>query len=167
MKIVFYTAGGTIDKVYFDAKSSYEVGESKLDDILSEANITFEYDNKVIMRKDSLFLSDDDRRMIRDTLKREPERRIVLTHGTDTMVTTAQALQAIKDKIIVVTGSMTPARFKVSDAVFNIACAITAVQTLENGIYIAMNGRIFTPDSVRKNVQKGVFERVERKVDGS
>ncbi len=160
MKIVFYTAGGTIDKIYFDAKSKYEVGESILEEILREGNATFDYDNKVIMQKDSLELTEEDRNIIYSTINKEPNRYIILTHGTDTMVTTAKKLQTIRDKVIILTGSMSPARFRSSDAAFNIACAITAVQTLENGVYLAMNGRIFTPENVRKNVEKGVFEEI-------
>lgn len=160
MKIVFYTAGGTIDKIYFDAKSKYEVGESKLDEILREGNVTIDYENKVIMQKDSLDLTDEDRQEIFNTVKKESHQHIVLTHGTDTMVQTAQKLLSIKDKTIVLTGSMTPARFKSSDAAFNIACAITAAQTLKPGIYIAMNGKIFDPKKVRKNVEKGQFEDI-------
>ncbi len=160
MKIVFYTAGGTIDKIYFDSKSAYEVGESTLDEILKEGNISFEYENRVIVRKDSLELTDTDRDLIYRTIEKEPQRMIVLTHGTDTMVKTAQRLWTIRNKVVVLTGSLAPARFRNSDAAFNIACAATAVQILSDGIYIAMNGRIFTPDRVRKNVTKGMFEEV-------
>lgn len=158
MKIVFYTAGGTIDKIYFDKKNKYEVGESLLHDILEEANITFDYESKIILQKDSLDLTDEDRKLIHQAIRNEPEQHIVLTHGTDTMAQTAETLMDIKDKVIVLTGSMTPARFRESDAVFNIAAAITAVQTLPFGVYITMNGRIFNAGAVRKNVEKGVFE---------
>ena len=160
MKIVFYTAGGTIDKIYFDNKNAYEVGSSTLDEILKEGNITFEYKNKLILQKDSLDLNDEDRDLIYRTVKAESNRLIVLTHGTDTMEKTAQKLQTIKNKVIVLTGSMSPARFKSSDALFNIACAVTAVQTLRDGVYIAMNGKIFTPDKIRKNVPKSIFEEI-------
>lgn len=158
MKIVFYTAGGTIDKIYFDAKSKYEVGHSILAEILREGNITFDYESKVIMQKDSLDLTDQDRDMIYKAIDEEENRYIILTHGTDTMVTTAKHLQTIRNKVVVLTGSMSPARFRSSDATFNIACAIGAVQTLPDGIYLTMNGRIFKPDNVRKNVDKGFFE---------
>jgi len=110
------------------------------------------------MQKDSLDLTDADRDLVHDVINREPNRHIILTHGTDTMVKTAKRLNKIKNKVIVLTGSMSPARFRSSDAGFNIACAITAVQTLNDGVYIAMNGRIFTPENVRKNVEKGIFE---------
>jgi len=158
MKIVFYTAGGTIDKIYFDAKSKYEVGESILGEILREGNITFKWQSKVIMQKDSLDLTDEDRETILQTLNKEDNRLIILTHGTDTMVKTAQHLTGLKNKVVVLTGSMSPARFRSSDAPFNIACAIGAVQTLDDGIYIVMNGKVFTPDNVWKNVEAGVFE---------
>ncbi len=167
MKIVFYTAGGTIDKIYFDAKSKYEVGESILEEILREGNASFDYENKVIMQKDSLDLTEEDRNIIYSILDSEPNRHIILTHGTDTMVTTAQKLSNIKNKIIVITGSMAPARFRSSDAGFNIACAITAVQILGDGVYIAMNGKIFTPDNVWKNVEKGLFEDIANPTDTS
>ena len=160
MKIVFYTAGGTIDKIYFDAKSKYEVGGSILGEILREGNVTFDYDSKVIMQKDSLDLTDGDRDIIYKAIDEEENRHIILTHGTDTMVTTARHLQAIERKVVVLTGSMTPARFRSSDAPFNIAFAACAVQTLPDGIYLAMNGRIFQPDNVRKNIEKTVFESI-------
>lgn len=160
MKIVFYTAGGTIDKIYFDAKSNYEVGESILGEILRTGNITFEYENKVIMQKDSLDLTDKDRQIIYDAIDAEKNRLVILTHGTDTMVETAKYLSPIKNKVIVLTGSMSPARFRSSDADFNIACAIGAVQTLEEGVYIVMNGKVFNPNKVRKNVSAKVFEEI-------
>lgn len=160
MKIVFYTAGGTIDKIYFDAKSKYEVGESILGEILREGNVTFTHESKVIMQKDSLDLTDQDRDTIFRVINAEPNRHIILTHGTDTMVTTAKHLANIHNKVVVLTGSMSPARFRSSDASFNIACAIGAVQTLADGVYICMNGRIFTPDNVAKNLEKGIFENL-------
>ncbi len=160
MKIIFYTAGGTIDKIYFDAKSKYEVGESILKEILDEGNVTFDFESKIILQKDSLDLTDEDRDIICATIEKDSNRHIILTHGTDTMVTTANRLQTLKNKVIVLTGSMSPARFRSSDAAFNIAFAIGAVQSLEDGIYIAMNGTLFTPENVRKNVNKGIFEKL-------
>lgn len=162
MKIVFYTAGGTIDKIYFDAKSKYEVGESILGEILREGNVTFRYESKIIMQKDSLDLTDGDRDRIRKVIDAEKNRHIILTHGTDTMVKTARHLEGISGKVVVLTGSMAPARFRSSDAPFNIACAIGAVQTLPEGIYIAMNGRIFRPDNVVKDVEKGIFKELNQ-----
>jgi L-asparaginase len=160
MKIAFYTAGGTIDKVYFDAKSTYEVGDSILQEILRDGNVTFAFSSHIIMQKDSLDLTDRDRNTIYQTIDAEPNRHIILTHGTDTMVQTAQHLSTLRNKVVVVTGSMTPARFRSSDAAFNIACAIGAVQTLTDGVYIAMNGRIFLPDNVVKNTEKNIFTTI-------
>ena len=161
MKITFYTAGGTIDKIYFDAKSAYEVGEPILEEILREGNVSFAYESKIIMQKDSLELTDEDRDTIFAAIDRESNPKIILTHGTDTMVKTAKRLQGIEGKVVVLTGSMAPARFRSSDAPFNIAFAIGAVQTLANGVYVAMNGRIFHPDNVRKNPEKAVFETLK------
>ena len=158
MKIRFLAAGGTIDKVYFDRKSHYQVGESRVGEILKDANVAFDYECESILRKDSLDMTDKDRRMLFDTIAAEPHRHIVVTHGTDTMIQTARSLQALRDKVIVLTGAMQPARFKISDAEFNVGCAVAAVQTLPPGVYIAMNGRIFHPEKVQKNTELGKFE---------
>jgi len=152
--------GGTIDKIYFDQKSSYQVGEPQIVAVLDEANVTFRYEVLSLMRKDSLEMSDADRQLIRQTIAADPLRHFVVTHGTDTMVQTAKALQGLAGKTIVLTGAMQPARFRMTDAAFNIASAVTAVQLLPEGVYIAMNGRIFLPDRVRKNVEENRFEEV-------
>jgi L-asparaginase len=158
MRIKILTTGGTIDKVYFDATSEYEVGDSRVPEILRESNVTFDFVTVNLMRKDSLELTDEDRQTIRREIERSEETRIVVTHGTDTMVRTAQALQGIPGRVIVLTGSLHPARFRTSDAVFNVAAAVTAVQILPEGVYLAMNGRIFPPDRVRKNRERNRFE---------
>ncbi|HOO44886.1 MAG TPA: asparaginase domain-containing protein [Deltaproteobacteria bacterium] len=158
MKIKFFAVGGTIDKVYFDKKSTYKVGEPGVHEILQEANVTFEYECESIMHKDSLDMTRKDRKLVFDRVKADTSRNIVITHGTDTMVHTAKLLKSIPDKVIVLTGSMQPARFKASDAEFNIGTAVAAVQTLPCGVYIAMNGRIFDPDKVEKNWEQNRFE---------
>ena len=158
MKIKIYTVGGTIDKVYFDRKNTYEVGEPKIGEILKEANVNLEYEISSILSKDSLDMTDEDRRLIFDEIVTDEHRHIVLTHGTDTMIQTAKKLKAIPDKVIVLTGAMEPARFKYSDAAFNIGCAVAAVQVLTPGVYIAMNGRIFDPDRIKKNLEQNWFE---------
>lgn len=158
MKIKFITTGGTIDKIYFDRKSEFQVGDPQVIEVLKDANVTFEYEVVTLLRKDSLDLTDDDRRLIYETVQSAPDRRIVVTHGTDTMIRTAGMLRNISGKTIVLTGAMQPAKFRLTDAIFNIACAITAVQTLPYGVYIAMNGQIFDPDKTRKNVAKNRFE---------
>jgi L-asparaginase len=158
MKIKFFTTGGTIDKVYFDAKSEFEVGPPQVLEVVKEANIAFEYEIESILRKDSLDLTAEDRQLIRRRIEAESCPLVVVTHGTDTIVQTAQALDGVPNKTIVLTGSMQPARFRVTDAVFNIGCAIGAVQSLPQGVYIAMNGRIFDPQRTRKNLDKNCFE---------
>ncbi|MBW2592881.1 MAG: asparaginase [Deltaproteobacteria bacterium] len=158
MKIKFITTGGTIDKIYFDRKSEFQVGDPQVIDVLKDANVTFEYEVVTLLRKDSLDMTDGDRRLIYKTIESDPDRRIVVTHGTDTMIRTAGILQNISEKTIVLTGAMQPAKFRLTDAIFNIACAITAVQTLPYGVYIAMNGQVFDPGKARKNVAENRFE---------
>lgn len=160
MQVRIFTTGGTIDKVYFDAKSEYTVGESLMSRILRDANVTFEYGVTELLRKDSLDLNELDRERIRDAVMSDPATQVLITHGTDTMVETARALTGIPGKTIVLAGAMSPARFQNSDAVFNIGCAIGAMQCLSPGVYVVMNGRVFPWDSVRKNREIGRFESV-------
>jgi len=152
------TTGGTIDKIYFDANSEFQVGEPAILRLLEEANVSFDYDVRSILRKASLELDDDDRVLIRRNVAQTDHAQVLITHGTDTMVHTALALDGISDKTIVLTGAMQPARVHSSDAVFNIGCAVTAVQMLKPGIYIAMHGRVFDPHATRKNVKAQRFE---------
>ena len=164
MKIHIFTTGGTIDKIYFDQKSEFQVGEPQIGAVLKEANVTVDYTITSILRKDSLDLTDADRRFIRDTIDACSEPYAVVTHGTDTMIETANALQSIEKKTIVLTGAMQPAKFRLTDAVFNIACAFMAVQLLPFGVYVAMNGQIFDPARSRKNVADNRFEKVRPRV---
>ena len=156
MKI--FTTGGTIDKIYFDANSEFQVGEPQIVRLLQEANVRFDYDVESLMRKDSLDMTDEDRALIARHVAASDDSRVLITHGTDTMVQTARALTHIDGKTIVLTGAMQPARLQSSDAVFNIGCAVAAVQTLPPGVYVAMNGRIFNADRVRKNPETRHFE---------
>ena len=160
MKIKFLTTGGTIDKIYFDAKSEFEVGPPQVSELLNDANVTFEHEVESILRKDSLDLTDADRSLIRERVAADPATHIVVTHGTDTMIQTALALKGIPGKTIVLTGSMQPARQRVTDAGFHLGAAVVAVQTLPPGVYVAMNGRIFNPDTCRKNVTDHCFEEI-------
>ena len=150
--------GGTIDKVYFDALSRYEIGESNIFDILKDARVNFKYDVSSLLKKDSLDMTDQDRSIIHQAVEKTPYERIIITHGTDTMIETAKVLVAVKNKIIVLTGAMEPAKFKSSDAVFNLGSAVAAVQTLPHGVYIVISGRVFTPDNVKKNRNLKLFE---------
>ena len=158
--IKILTTGGTIDKVYFDAQSEFEVGEPQVAEILSEANVSIPYSIVSVIRKDSLDMTEFDREVLFKKVKSDESERIVITHGTDTMIQSASFLREIKNKTIVFTGSMQPARLKSSDAAFNVACAITAAQILNHGVYIAMNGQIFDPEKIRKNREKHRFELI-------
>jgi L-asparaginase len=158
MRLRVISTGGTIDKVYFDAASAYDVGEPQVGPLFKEANVTFEYAIESVLQKDSLNMTDEDRVLIRQRVEASPERLILITHGTDTMTETAAKLAGLADKVIVFTGSMLPARFRSSDAVFNLGCAVGALQVLAPGVYIAMNGQIATADSVRKNRALSRFE---------
>jgi L-asparaginase len=156
--IKFFAVGGTIDKVYFDRLSTYKVGEPGVSEILREANVSFDYECESILRKDSLYMNEKDRQEVFDRVSADESRYIVITHGTDTMVKTAKKLKGIKDKVIVLTGAMQPARFKSSDAEFNIGSAVAAVQLLPPGVYIVMSGCILDPDRVKKNRKLNRFE---------
>lgn len=159
-KIAILTTGGTIDKVYFDAKSEYEVGEPNIENVLGALNLSIEYSITSLMRKDSLDLADKDRELIAIAVTESSASQILITHGTDTMVDTAQCLTHITNKTVVLTGALEPALFKTSDAMFNIGCALGAVQALPSGIFIAMNGKVFSADNVCKNREKNRFEEI-------
>lgn len=160
--IKIFTTGGTIDKIYFDANSEYEIGEPTIPHIFNEVGVHAEYELESLMRKDSLELTDADRSLIRQRCEESSINQILITHGTDTMCQTAEHLISdggIKGKTIVLTGALAPARFRVTDAVFNLGMAIGAVMSLPPGVYIAMSGEIFTAGKVRKNREAGKFER--------
>ncbi|MFT4799621.1 MAG: L-asparaginase [Candidatus Azotimanducaceae bacterium] len=150
-KALVISTGGTIDKVYFDAKSDYEVGESVVGELLQQAHVHLPYELVPLMRKDSLELNDEDRALIRSTILATDYRNIVVTHGTDTMTDTAKVLADIQDKTIVLTGALAPGRFAQSDATFNVGMAFAAVQTLPAGVYIVMNGQVFNGLNVKKD----------------
>ncbi|MBE0485857.1 asparaginase domain-containing protein [Marinobacter sp.] len=158
--IQILTTGGTIDKVYFDANSAFETGDSLLPELLRDANIRDGYKIRELMRKDSLELTDDDRATILAAVRASESERIVITHGTDTMAQTAQVLKVLTDRTIVLTGAMQPARMRRTDAVFNIGFAWAAAQLLPPGVYIAMNGEVFEAGAVRKNLEAQKFERM-------
>lgn len=160
MKIHFITTGGTIDKVYFDAKSDYEIGPPQVEEALKEAGVAFEFSVEPVLAKDSLELTTADRELIRERVAASDATHIIVTHGTDTMVETAAVMRSMPGKTIVLTGAMQPARFRRTDATFNIGMAVGAVSALPPGVYIAMNGRLFDPARVRKNREKHCFEEI-------
>lgn len=126
----------------------FEIQSPAFERIVQRINPGFEFETKTVLRKDSLDITGADRKLILSTCQESSADKIVITHGTDTMIQTAEALKSLKDKVVVITGAMSPERFKDSDADFNFGFAVAAVSTLPNGSYIAMNGRIFKADDV-------------------
>jgi len=158
MHIRFISTGGTIDKIYFDAMSRFEVGDSQVRHILTDGLVAFEYDIVSLFQKDSLELTDEDRATLRQYIENDDATHYVITHGTDTMAETGGVLTGLGNKRIVLTGSLSPARFKSTDAVFNVGMAVAAVQTVQPGVYVAMSGQIFDAGEVRKNRAENRFE---------
>lgn len=155
LKII--TTGGTIDKLYFDDASEYKIGQPVIGDLLHSFNVAFEFEVLSLMKKDSLYLTDDDRDLIKKVIDKSDEKHFLITHGTDSMVDTAHYLSDIKGKTIVLTGALTPAKFQNTDAIFNIGCAIAAVQTIDGGAWVVMNGKVWNPDHVAKNRDENRF----------
>ena len=161
LQINILTCGGTIDKVYFDAKSEYEVGEPQIQTILQKANVSFDYTVEAVVQKDSLEMTDEDRTKLYQRISISKGTKFLVTHGTDTMIETAKYVSDIEGKTIVFTGSMEPARFYETDAVFNVGCAVIALQTLPPGVYVIINGRVFDPHTTKKNVAASLFEAID------
>lgn len=159
MKITFIQTGGTIDKDYPRSTKGYafEISEPAVTRILEKLNPSFEYEIISALKKDSLEITDDDRQKIYDICNRQENQNIIITHGTDTMRETAEKLSTIEGKTIVITGAMRPERFGNSDAPINIGTALGAVQVLENGVYIAMHGRVIPWDKVARDMETGQF----------
>ncbi len=163
MKILFIQTGGTLDKEYEAGAKAYSfiITTPAVERILAQVNPSFQFRILSVARKDSMDLTDVDRQAIVTACQEAPEDRIVITHGTDTMSKTGEALSVIKNKRIVLTGALRPERFYNSDATFNIGTAIGGVQSLPNGIYIAMSGLIFSWDQYLKHPKTGQFLPVE------
>jgi len=151
MKVHIFCVGGTIDKVYFDAKSKYEVGAPAVAKMLKELSVNIEYQVTSLMAKDSLEMTDDDRGEVAKAVAASPCDKILITHGTDTMPDTAKCLGDSHGKTVVLTGALAPAIFKDSDAMFNVGGALTALQAKDGGVYIVMNGEVFDAHNVRKD----------------
>ncbi|HWQ52194.1 MAG TPA: asparaginase domain-containing protein [Bryobacteraceae bacterium] len=159
--IRIFITGGTFDKEYNELTGELYFKDSHLPEMLSLGRCRLPVEVRTLMMIDSLEMSDDDRRIIVEHCRKAAESRIVITHGTDTMTQTAAALAAgVEDKTVVLTGAMVPYKFGSSDGLFNLGSALAFVQTLPAGVYVAMNGRVFPWDRVRKNRQTGVFEEV-------
>ncbi|MEO8712320.1 MAG: asparaginase domain-containing protein [Parafilimonas sp.] len=163
MAIRIFITGGTFDKEYNELTGELFFKDSHLHEMLKLGRCKTEVDIRTLMMIDSLAMTDDDRELISHHCETAREEKIVITHGTDTMTDTAKVLaKKIKDKTIVITGAMIPYKFGSSDGLFNLGSALAFVQTLPNGIYIAMNGKYFNWDNVRKNKQTGQFEELNK-----
>lgn len=158
--MLILTTGGTIDKIYFDASSEFEVGEPTVPHIFQEVGADIDFELLSLFRKDSLEMTEEDRDKIRQACEETSHRQILITHSTDTMADTAESLQSLTGKVIVLTGAMAPARFRETDAIFNVGTAIGALQCLDDGVYLAMNGQIFKAGEVRKHREAKKFEAI-------
>jgi len=157
-KLLVLTTGGTLDKVYFDALSEFQVGEPVVAGILTAMNVTFDFDVQEVCRKDSLEVDHQDRQKMLAMVNASSAQYILITHGTDTMVDSAQFLGEQTQKVIIFVGAMQPSAFKDSDATFNIGCAVGALSIATPGVYIAMSGQIHKCNNVFKNYESRRFE---------
>ncbi len=156
-----FITGGTLDKEYRQTDGELVLSKTHVNEILGLGRCSLDISLEIIMLKDSLFMDDQDRRIILDKCLECFTKKILITHGTDTMAQTAGLLgPVLTHKTVVLVGAMVPFTFRDSDAVFNMGFALAAVQTLPPGVYIAMNARIFGWDDVRKDKESGVFEAV-------
>ena len=159
MEILFIQTGGTIDKDYPKTTKgwAFEINEPAVGRILDKINPSFSFKILSLLKKDSMEIDQKDRSLLADECEKSIEKKIIITHGTDTIIETAKFLSKIKNKIIILTGSMRPERFSNSDANINIGVAIGGVQSLKNGVYIALNGLIMPFDKVKRNMETGQF----------
>jgi L-asparaginase len=154
--------GGTFDKEYNELKGELFFKDTHLPEMLRLGRCKLRVDIRTLMMVDSLCMTDADRKNILENCKKTKENKILITHGTDTMVETAKVLgNSIKDKTIILTGAMVPYKFGSSDGLFNLGSSLAFVQTLPDGVYISMNGKCFHWDNVRKNKQTGEFEEIK------
>ena len=160
--IKIFITGGTFDKDYDEKNGKLFFKETHMNEILSLGRSRVEVDIETLMMIDSLDMTDKDRSLIVKSCADAKESQIIITHGTDTMTQTAAKIgEKNLQKTIVITGAMIPYKFGTSDGLFNIASALAYVQTLSNGVYVAMNGRVFEYDKVIKNRETGIFEEVK------
>ncbi len=159
MKIKVLATGGTLDKRYNPLNGELIFSQTSINELIKQSRNTVKIDLEILMLKDSLEMNDEDRKIISQACIKSEEKHIVITHGTDTMVESAQTIakSIASDKIVVLLGAMVPYQFKQSDALFNFGCAITAVQILSPGVYITMNGQVFDYREVQKNRTIGEF----------
>jgi L-asparaginase len=162
MAIRIFITGGTFDKEYNELNGQLFFKDTHLNEMLKLGRSRVETEVRTLMMVDSIELSQQDRELIAMNCFKANEDKIIITHGTDTMVETAAVIaEKVKDKTIVLTGAMIPYKFGSSDGLFNLGAAIAFVQTLPVGVYISMNGRIFNWNNCRKNKVKGEFEEIQ------
>ena len=162
MTIRIFITGSTFDKEYNEITGQLYFNDTHLHDLLDMGRSKVSVEIRTLMMVDSLEMTDEDRELIAHQCNQCEEDKIVLTHGTDTMSETAKMLaQKVKDKTIILTGAMIPIKFGSSDGLFNLGSALAFAQTLPVGVYVAMNGRYFNWDNVRKNKDSGMFEEVK------
>ena len=162
MPIRIFVTGGTFDKEYNELNGTLAFKDTHMKELLKLGRSKIEVTITTLMMMDSLEMADNERDIIAQNCVSAKENQIVITHGTDTMAETAKVLaQKVKGKTVVLTGAMIPYAFGSSDGLFNLGSALAFVQALPAGIYIAMNGRIFNWDNVRKNKQAGEFETIK------
>ena len=161
-KTKIFITGGTFDKEYNELTGELYFKRSHMYELLELGRCRLDVDIETLMMVDSMEMSTTERNYIIQKCIEEPVQQIVITHGTDTMVATARMLaDAVQDKTIVLTGAMIPVKFGSSDGLFNMGSALSFVQALTPGIYIAMNGQIFNQENVKKNKKLGIFEKLE------
>jgi L-asparaginase len=161
MSVRIFVTGGTFDKEYNELNGQLFFKDTHIQEILKLGRCKVDLSVRTLMLVDSLEMTDTDRSIIVESCKRAEENRIVITHGTDTMTVTAKVLaENVTDRTIVITGAMIPYKFGSSDGLFNLGSALAFAQTLQPGVYIAMNGKCFPWDNVKKNRQTGFFEEV-------
>ncbi|MEO6613762.1 MAG: asparaginase domain-containing protein [Chitinophagaceae bacterium] len=162
MAIRIFITGGTFDKEYNELKGELYFKDTHMSELLDKGRSQLPVEIRTLMMVDSLEMTDQDRDLIAHQCNQCEETKIVITHGTDTMAETAKVLaQKVKNKTVILTGAMIPIKFGSSDGLFNLGSALAFAQTLPAGIYVAMNGRFFTWENVRKNKETGVFEEMK------
>jgi L-asparaginase len=160
--IRIFVTGGTFDKEYNELTGELFFKETHLPEMLQRSRSTVDVTVRTLMMIDSLYMTDEDRQLIVHQCQSSGEDKIVITHGTDTMAVTAKVLaEKVTGKTIVLTGAMIPYKFGSSDGFFNLGSAVAFAQVLPHGVYVAMNGRYFNWDNVRKNRQTGQFEELQ------
>jgi len=160
MKLLFIQAGGTIDKDYPKMNQGYafEIDEPAAARVLANAEPGFDFEVVSLLKKDSLDITEEDRKKLKTYCEQTDYTKIIITHGSDTMPETARYIGELPGKAIVLTGAYRPERFTNSDAAFNIGLAVGAVNHIEQGTFVAMNGKVMRPERISKNPETGAFE---------